>query len=367
MKNYYNILEIDPTSTQEQIRAQHRLLVHAWHPDKFPNPELRAKAEERLKEINEAYSILSNDKKRQDYDRIIQSQETRSPPVSTPKSQTTTIHQPADLKVYCDSCRLPNETKYVEFYENIGMVFMRSTRSVKGNLCKPCITYFFWTLTGRTMLLGWWGVISLIVTPFILLNNSLRYISSTNLEMPLKQVVPKPSIFWVFSTISGYLILGYILMSIFTTVSAKPAIISTASVYSIRTPTLRATKAPLPTSRSTLPAQSLLKPIISYNGKDCVPWSSINSSDLESWLCIYGKVYTYGPYSDKWHTIQFSPNSTAFRVTDFNYYYASPLTIGDCVIVYGRIRDNGAYLIITPDKDADNSIRVGPSSICVIP
>jgi hypothetical protein len=49
---------------------------------------------------------------------------------------------------------------------------------------------------------------------------------------------------------------------------------------------------------------------------------------------------------------------------DFNYYYVEPLEVGDCAVIYGRIRDYGPYLVITPDKDGSDAIRTGPGSMC---
>ena len=44
MKDYYKNLEVEPDATiVDQIKSQHRFLVHAWHPDKFPNPEQKTK------------------------------------------------------------------------------------------------------------------------------------------------------------------------------------------------------------------------------------------------------------------------------------------------------------------------------------
>ncbi len=59
MKDPYQTLEVSQDASMEQIREQYRLLVQAWHPDKFRNPNQRAKAEERLKEINAAYEALT--------------------------------------------------------------------------------------------------------------------------------------------------------------------------------------------------------------------------------------------------------------------------------------------------------------------
>lgn len=69
MKDYYNILELSPNATLDEIKAQYRLMLNAWHPDKHSNPEHKAKAEERTKEITEAYSVLSDPAKRAQYDK----------------------------------------------------------------------------------------------------------------------------------------------------------------------------------------------------------------------------------------------------------------------------------------------------------
>jgi hypothetical protein len=94
-------------------------------------------------------------------------------------------------------------------------------------------------------------------------------------------------------------------------------------------------------------------------------WNEVRASHVGTAGCVYGKVYNYGPYSNHWTFIRFSASTSAIQMQDFNYYYYSPLNIGDCVVVYGRIRDNGSYLIITPDKDANDSVQVlAPSSLC---
>jgi|GEM_PF-1448777 len=68
MKNYYQILEIEPLATKEEIKEQYRLLCFAWHPDRFSTEKQKQKAEEKLKEINEAYSVLGKDDAREKYD-----------------------------------------------------------------------------------------------------------------------------------------------------------------------------------------------------------------------------------------------------------------------------------------------------------
>lgn len=65
MKNYYDILGLSKTAGEEQIRRSYRKLAMECHPDRNPNDP---QAEERFKEIAEAYGVLTDPKKRREYD-----------------------------------------------------------------------------------------------------------------------------------------------------------------------------------------------------------------------------------------------------------------------------------------------------------
>lgn len=84
----------------------------------------------------------------------------------------------------CQSCGENGDTKHVVFYQNIGMVIMRSSRTVEGELCKTCINDVFWKFTLITLVLGWWGMISLIVTPLFLINNVGRFLGTIGMKAP---------------------------------------------------------------------------------------------------------------------------------------------------------------------------------------
>jgi len=66
-KDYYSILGVDKNSSSEDIKKAYRTLAMQYHPDR--NPENK-EAEEKFKEINEAYETLSDDDKRSHYDRF---------------------------------------------------------------------------------------------------------------------------------------------------------------------------------------------------------------------------------------------------------------------------------------------------------
>ena len=71
MKNYYEILEVDKKASPEVIEKAYKTLVKKYHPD-LQEAENNGQYEEKMKEINEAYSVLSDEFKRRTYDEQIQ-------------------------------------------------------------------------------------------------------------------------------------------------------------------------------------------------------------------------------------------------------------------------------------------------------
>ena len=58
---HYQVLEIEPGVSKDDIRQAYEDLAKVWHPDRFPNdPRLQQKAEEKLKQINAAYEFLKS-------------------------------------------------------------------------------------------------------------------------------------------------------------------------------------------------------------------------------------------------------------------------------------------------------------------
>ena len=66
MSDYYKILGISKSATEKDIKKAYRKLAMKWHPDK--NPNNKEVAEQKFKEISEAYTVLSDEEKKKNYD-----------------------------------------------------------------------------------------------------------------------------------------------------------------------------------------------------------------------------------------------------------------------------------------------------------
>src|SRR5438105_1695788 len=66
-RDYYEVLSVERTATEEDIKKAYRKLAVKFHPDKNPGDKT---AEEKFKEIGEAYEALSDPQKRAAYDQF---------------------------------------------------------------------------------------------------------------------------------------------------------------------------------------------------------------------------------------------------------------------------------------------------------
>jgi hypothetical protein len=93
--------------------------------------------------------------------------------------------------IICQGCGIEAPTKKVCFYQNIGMLVMRTHRKIDGMLCKNCVNKHFWKMTGTTLFLGPWGMISLVVAPIFVINNVVRYLGALGMPaVPADAKVP---------------------------------------------------------------------------------------------------------------------------------------------------------------------------------
>ena len=64
-KDYYKILGVDKDASEDDIKKQYRQMAKKYHPDLNPDNE---EAQEKFKEVSEAYEVLGDEEKRSQYD-----------------------------------------------------------------------------------------------------------------------------------------------------------------------------------------------------------------------------------------------------------------------------------------------------------
>ena len=112
--DYYKVLEVERTSSQEEMKKSYRKLSLKYHPDK-PGGD-----EEKFKTINEAYEVLKDPKKREIYDRHgvdgLKRQNTRPSPAPDFFSHIFRGHQGRPGKVKCAPINIKIETTLEQLY-----------------------------------------------------------------------------------------------------------------------------------------------------------------------------------------------------------------------------------------------------------
>ncbi len=126
MKDYYGILEVNEKASQEIIEKAYKTLVKKYHPDLYSSVEKR-EAEKKLKEINEAYNILSDSFLRSQYDLELQKERTRVQTSQNTSRENNQNYQQTITRQRNENIsgnkRKKKKTEYVRNKSNVGTIF----------------------------------------------------------------------------------------------------------------------------------------------------------------------------------------------------------------------------------------------------
>lgn len=121
MKTWYEILEVSENASKEIIEKAYRVLAKKYHPD-LQTQENRQKAENKMKEINEAYDILNCDEKRRAYDIYLEEErqkQTKKQEIENKNERILQEQLEKQLKQQMESqMQAQYEQKYNEAYES---------------------------------------------------------------------------------------------------------------------------------------------------------------------------------------------------------------------------------------------------------
>ena len=97
LRDYYIVLNVQPQASQQEIKTAYRKLAFKYHPDRNDG---NVHTEALFKEINEAYGVLSNEQKRDDYNRLRNAQAATSYANTTSARRTTQSTQSQTQNTY---------------------------------------------------------------------------------------------------------------------------------------------------------------------------------------------------------------------------------------------------------------------------
>lgn len=105
MKNYYEILEVDKNASQEVIEKAYRTLAKKYHPDLQQGTQ-KQECAEKMKMINDAYDVLSDDSKRQEYNETLKQE-----------LENETISKEEHEKIIQENYKLKEQINQMEFQQ----------------------------------------------------------------------------------------------------------------------------------------------------------------------------------------------------------------------------------------------------------
>lgn len=112
MKNYYDILQVNKNASPEIIEKAYKTLAKKYHPD-LQSEENKQSSEEILKEINEAYEVLSNPEKKQPYDASLLQEESRNSSSTTAQQETSSSYQPSQTGLSEEELRYRQQQEFL--------------------------------------------------------------------------------------------------------------------------------------------------------------------------------------------------------------------------------------------------------------
>jgi hypothetical protein len=259
-----------------------------------------------------------------------------------------------DSSPYCSSCLRSRPTKKLTFRRNIGLLIMRFSGKAEGYLCAECAEYYFWKFSTITLILGWWGFISLLITPVYLLTNLGAYIDSWSLRKGFHGLY-RVALEWKLTSSAVVIVVLVLLISPSfpqrtRTSTQPPAPVIASQPTSISVTAVSGSG--LQTQASNLPEKTIQPPIqptptVSLLAT-CYHWSDISSRDVNRTRCVYGTVFS-SIWEQEVFFLKFDADEDAFRFAFRDGVYYQGLT-GQCVVAEGVVKLAGKMRYMEPDE-----------------
>jgi curved DNA-binding protein CbpA len=155
-KDYYAVLGISPESDSAEIKKAYRALVQKYHPDRVRGTEDASTASERMIEINEAFEILGDQKRRAELDRTLAATKNPTPVPKPPDDDWEIPVSPMKKRADEPAKRHSAAEKSVaqEFLEKVKVQLLQDGAGVKFK--EQGDPVWHWSLMGKTWGAAYW-------------------------------------------------------------------------------------------------------------------------------------------------------------------------------------------------------------------
>jgi hypothetical protein len=164
-RTYYDILEVSPNATPQQLKEAYRELIKRYHPDVNRNS---AEATSRTQQINQAYSVLRDQVKRWEYDNLIKLKKEPEPSqAESPAYSYATQEAPPPRPPHyeCEMCGRQDSTlRATVFIWVISLIYYSYKRGWGHILCSRCRIKYSILFNIELLVLGWWSLYGFIWT-----------------------------------------------------------------------------------------------------------------------------------------------------------------------------------------------------------
>jgi curved DNA-binding protein CbpA len=178
MENYYSILGLTRSATQDEIKTSYYRLAKEFHPDRHQNESNSTINDYAVKmsSVSEAYEVLSDETSRRRYDVFLD--------VGEPPSSATEFNVRRPNASECMFCaHHPVATKTLR--RNIGLLFVRKHAKFEIRACRGCGLNLARDMQNTTLLQGWYGFISFFANIGAALGNAQAIFAFSKLGDPV--------------------------------------------------------------------------------------------------------------------------------------------------------------------------------------
>lgn len=191
-ETHYATLGVSSDTSPEEIQAAYRDLARAFHPDRHhaAPTAVRGQAERLMASINEAHHVLSDPERRAAYDRqhaVSRNGHQMADGRWGPEETTRRFRPPGRNE--CDFCG-HSPAIYVDLRHEIGMILFRRYMHLDARLCRDCGIAMNREMTSRTVLTGWWGLLSFFANFAALIENFSSWTKLRKLDRPTPPTDP---------------------------------------------------------------------------------------------------------------------------------------------------------------------------------